>query len=273
MVYILDDEGKNDKPKPDEKADIISLVDEEADSSLNIISVINEVLQNSKRASRRQPRRSVNNPPNQVVKKPTKLRKRTRARVIEYDLSEDPEPTNVIKVNLTEEDHDQIVVKVCWCFQSTEKFSVGRFESVEKIFQHFATRHNIPENRLLFTLDNSNQVISPTDTPDFLKLNVGSIIEGGFLNSEQQDCAEIRPKTDELELKVQLKDTKRPLLISMRTTDSMEVFMRKCADQLSVSVNELKFYFDGDAIQFSDTAISLDLSGGECIDCVRNISG
>lgn len=298
VILFSDEEDKIEESKFEtvtsvtKEPDVISVSDEEIDTSLNIISVINEVLEKSKRPCRRQPRRSVNIPQNQVPKKTVKAKRprRTRRRqnvdalpdvsIQQINLLEEdrrqivnalPEGSTqqINTVDLTEET-DQMIVKVCWCFQNTEKFIVRRYESLEKIFQHFSQRHNIPESRLLFTLDNSNQVISPTDTPVSLKLNVGSIIEGGFLNSEQQDCVKIRSKIDEdlIELKVQLKDRKHPLFVSVRTSDSMEVFMHKSAEQLLVPVDKLKFYFDGDAIHFSDTVTSLELSGGECIDCV-----
>lgn len=299
MLYILDEEDKIEDPKPEivisvtEEADVIYVPDEETDTSLNIISVINDVLEKSKKPSSRQTRRAVKSAQNQVHEKAvTRKRRRCTQRRQTVDafpdisiqqintLAEDrrqianslPEgSTQQINVVDLAEEIDQIIVKVCWCFQNTEKFTVRRFESLEKIFQHFSQRHNIPKSRLLFTLDNSNQVISPTDTPDSLKLNVGSIIEGGFLNSEQQDFIKIRSKIDEdlIELKVQLKDRKHPLLVSIRTTDSMDIFMQKCAEQLLVPMDKLKFYFDGDAINLSDTVTSLELSGGECIDCVR----
>jgi hypothetical protein len=71
---------------------------------------------------------------------------------------------------------------------------------------------------------------------------------------------------DEMELKVQRKGYKEPLLIRINKTQKMRVLMLKCAEFLDLPVEKLKFSFDGEALNPNETPVDLDLEGGECID-------
>lgn len=71
---------------------------------------------------------------------------------------------------------------------------------------------------------------------------------------------------DEIELKVQRKGYKEPILIRMNKTQKMRVLMLKCAEFLDLPTEKLKFSFDGEALNSNETPVDLDLEGGECID-------
>jgi hypothetical protein len=71
---------------------------------------------------------------------------------------------------------------------------------------------------------------------------------------------------DEIELKIQRKGYKEPVLIEMHKTQKMRVLMLKCAEFLDLPSEKLKFSFDGEALNPNETPVDLDLEGGECID-------
>jgi hypothetical protein len=71
---------------------------------------------------------------------------------------------------------------------------------------------------------------------------------------------------DEMELKVQRKGCKQPILIRISKTQKMRVLMLKCAECLDVPVEKLKFSFDGESLNPNETPLDLDMEGGECID-------
>lgn len=71
---------------------------------------------------------------------------------------------------------------------------------------------------------------------------------------------------DEMELKVQRKGHKEPILILINKTQKMRVLMLKCAECLDVPVEKLKFSFDGESLNPNETPVDLDMEGGECID-------
>lgn len=247
-----------------DSADCIAVSNDEADKSLNIVSVIDSYLQKGKRKRGKTQAKQTNKTPN-------KTRRSKR-------LTKNPQTVlSVAKVHVvsdTEESNDaddinfEVTVKVWWKSQYIEKFTIRRFEKIDIIFKHFAETENVPEDRLLFTIQ--ERILTQSDTPDSLNVNAASIIEGGVLSEEKQVITTLKSaNADKVELKVQMKDRKHPLKIYLRLTDTMNILMYQCAEELKVPSSTLKFYFDGDLIKPNDTPESLQLEGGECIDCIR----
>ncbi|GLV40337.1 Rad60 [Carabus blaptoides fortunei] len=259
-IKVMEDRNEN--------TDCIAVSDDEADKSLNIVSMIDSYLQKGKRKRGRKPAKKNN------TKTPNKSRRSKRFTknsptvssfsVAKVYVVSDTEESN----NTDTEVNFDVTVKVWWKSQYIEKFTIRRFEKIDAIFKHFAEKENVSEDRLLFTIH--EKILMKSDTPDSLNVNAASIIEGGVLSEEKQITTTVRPThADRIELKVQLKDRKHPLKIYLRLTDGMNILMYQCAEELKVPSNTLKFYFDGDLIKQNDTAESLQLEGGECIDCVR----
>jgi len=71
---------------------------------------------------------------------------------------------------------------------------------------------------------------------------------------------------DEIELKVQRKGHKVPILMRINKTQKMRVLFLKCAECLELPPEKLKFSFDGESLNPNETPVDLDLEGGECID-------
>jgi hypothetical protein len=71
---------------------------------------------------------------------------------------------------------------------------------------------------------------------------------------------------DEIELKIQRKGHKEPILIPIKKNQKMRVLMLKCSEYLELPDEKLKFSFDGESINPNETPMDLDLEGGECID-------
>jgi hypothetical protein len=71
---------------------------------------------------------------------------------------------------------------------------------------------------------------------------------------------------DEIELKIQRKACRKPILIRIKKKQKMRVLMLKCSEYLELPEEKLKFTFDGESLNPNETPVSLDLEGGECID-------
>lgn len=249
-----------------DSADCIAVSNDEADKSLNIVSVIDSYLQKGKRKRGRPLAKQTNKTSNKtrrskrLTKNPQTVPSVSVAKV--HVVSDTEESNDVDDINF------EVTVKVWWKSQYIEKFTIRRFEKIDVIFKHFAKTENVPEDRLLFTIQ--ERILTQSDTPDSLNVNAASIIEGGVLSEEKQVTTTLKSAhADKVELKVQMKDRKHPLKIYLRLTDTMNILMYKCAEELKVPSSTLKFYFDGDLIKPNDTAESLQLEGGECIDCIR----
>ncbi|XP_023345883.1 uncharacterized protein CG4449 [Eurytemora carolleeae] len=73
-------------------------------------------------------------------------------------------------------------------------------------------------------------------------------------------------QADLIELKVQTKDRRESVNIKVKKTDKMQVLMNKFAELKKIPLENLRFFFDGEELEASETAETLDLEGGECID-------
>lgn len=71
---------------------------------------------------------------------------------------------------------------------------------------------------------------------------------------------------DSITIKLQTKDHKKSLSISIKKTQKIKVLLMKCAEQLKVPEDKIKFQFDGEEVELTETPDSLDLEGGECFD-------
>jgi len=84
------------------------------------------------------------------------------------------------------------------------------------------------------------------------------------VNKKDLQPEEIDP--NQIELKVSLKDKREKLSIVIFRNEPLKVFMEKTSDKLSVPLSKLRFEFDGEALDTSETPESMDLEGGECIE-------
>ncbi|PNF32504.1 hypothetical protein B7P43_G03873 [Cryptotermes secundus] len=182
-------------------------------------------------------------------------------------LSSDSE-TEVNVSAFEEDDNYELSVKVWWKFERFDKFVIRRFQKIASLFDHYSKLENVPHSQILLTLNDAQ--VHPNDSPDSLKLTVASVLEGGVVTCGDVKNAsnQVKPSlnVDEMELKVQRKGHKEPILIQIKKTQKMRVLMLKCAERLDVPVEKLKFSFDGESLNPNETPVDLDLEGGECID-------
>nr|CAD7256099.1 unnamed protein product [Timema shepardi] len=102
-------------------------------------------------------------------------------------------------------------------------------------------------------------------TSDSQHLDGGTAAPTGA-NARAASPARSKLDANTLELKVQRKGVKRPMMVRIKKTDQMIVLMVQCAEQLNLPLDKLKFSFDGEDVNKSDTPAYLELEGGECVD-------
>ena len=70
-----------------------------------------------------------------------------------------------------------------------------------------------------------------------------------------------------IELRLQTKDRRsQAVLVTIFPSDQMKEVMDKYIQKIGTSREKVKFFFDGDELEESQTAEDLDMEGGECID-------
>ncbi|KAL1465717.1 hypothetical protein WDU94_005260 [Cyamophila willieti] len=166
-------------------------------------------------------------------------------------------------------DADDIVnVKVVWRQSEPHSFPIVKKKDLGSIYEFFAKRENVTIQKIL--LSKKDQVLSPHCTPLSIEYKVTDILEGGILEetvNKHQGASNQQDKNC-IEVKVQQKNVKKPLLIQLHKSNEMHILAKKVAAELGIDEEKLKFNFDGDVLDLDETVESLDLEGGECFDLV-----
>ncbi|XP_008471232.1 uncharacterized protein CG4449 isoform X2 [Diaphorina citri] len=165
------------------------------------------------------------------------------------------------------DDSEEIVnVKVVWRHGEPHSFPIMKKKDLGSIYEFFAKQENVSIQNIL--LSKNEKVLSPHSTPLSIEYKVTDILEGGILQNGIQKPSNNQHDKDCIEVKVQQKNVKKPLLIQLHKSNDMNIFAKKVASELGIDVSKLKFTFDGDTLDLEETVESLDLDGGECFDLV-----
>ncbi|KAI5712848.1 hypothetical protein M8J75_011710 [Diaphorina citri] len=165
------------------------------------------------------------------------------------------------------DDSEEIVnVKVVWRHGEPHSFPIMKKKDLGSIYEFFAKQENASIQNIL--LSKNEKVLSPHSTPLSIEYKVTDILEGGILQNGIQKPSNNQHDKDCIEVKVQQKNVKKPLLIQLHKSNDMNIFAKKVASELGIDVSKLKFTFDGDTLDLEETVESLDLDGGECFDLV-----
>ena len=74
-----------------------------------------------------------------------------------------------------------------------------------------------------------------------------------------------------LTFKLQNANRKETVEVQISKYDTMNILMSKYAQTKSLDLSTLKFRFDGENLDPSETPETLELEGGECIDVFKKI--
>eukprot|EP00088_Acartia_fossae_P019936 TRINITY_DN2166_c0_g1_i13.p1 TRINITY_DN2166_c0_g1~~TRINITY_DN2166_c0_g1_i13.p1 ORF type:complete len:421 (+),score=109.42 TRINITY_DN2166_c0_g1_i13:47-1264(+) len=182
-----------------------------------------------------------------------------------------------------EDDMDFVTCKVLWR-TSVQKIEVRRTDKLGSIMDEFARKIDLKPGDIGFLVkkcdlglgedvvveaekgdlevEDDLKWVSRNDSIESLDLPVTAIIEARLKNEMAGDCTD----SDVIELKVQTKDRKGSVNIKIRMFEKMEELMNKYSQIKNIDLTKLKFFFDGEALDPEETAETLDLEGGECID-------
>ncbi|XP_011876553.1 PREDICTED: uncharacterized protein CG4449 isoform X2 [Vollenhovia emeryi] len=163
-----------------------------------------------------------------------------------------------------EDDNYEINIKVHWRSNRLDRLSMCRHDSFKKIFEYYANLEKVSVNEILIM--KKDKIINHADTPASLKLSIIDILDGGIVNPGMNTTEEKNNDEDMCSIKVQTANKKQSLTIPLRKDEGFKALFANCAKQLNVKEKDLKFYFDGEQIDPTDTPESLDLEGEACID-------
>lgn len=250
------------------------------DSDDEILAALNANLYEERRASRGRRRRggwgSFNNPIFNIWRRQATPRYPRRNRMpITYEPSDDGAPMVFISDNEEEKTKKNEAVaevnceydlKVWWQFREISSFKIRKYQTMQSIFDFYSERENIPIERLVFLV--GENFIKPEDSPDSLNITRFQIIEGGYVTDAVVNVVgkTDRTSTQSIQLKILMKEKKKPLMVAIKKDEPLSILMAKCSEALQLDVKNMRFSFDGDTLKATDTPLSLEFEGGECID-------
>ncbi|KAM3955616.1 DNA repair protein Rad60 [Aphomia sociella] len=164
------------------------------------------------------------------------------------------------------DDNEELSVKVYWQSSELFKFPIRKYQKLIQIFNYFSKKENISQDKLLLTYN--DKVLKPDDTPDSINYSIAKFIDGGIVNQSVSKfvTSSISKRIDGITIKFQCQNIKKPFETTVRPEDKLSLAMMKCAEHFEMSIDKLRFEFDGDSISGKTTPKDLELEGGECID-------
>ncbi|KAJ8673156.1 hypothetical protein QAD02_004418 [Eretmocerus hayati] len=164
-------------------------------------------------------------------------------------------------------DDFEVSVKVRWMAQDVVPFKVRESETLQKIFLHFAKLADVSEEQIRITKNEKR--IGPFDTPSSINYQVIDILDGGIISAEFKRNKG-PPSSDNAEvggckIKIQTTD-KKSLVITLKHEEKFSVLLNQCSEQLGIPKSKIKFFFDGEEVDITDTPDSLDLDDEACFD-------
>ncbi|XP_032686383.1 uncharacterized protein CG4449 [Odontomachus brunneus] len=166
-----------------------------------------------------------------------------------------------------EDDNYEINIKVLWRSVRLDRLSMRRHDSFLKIFQHYADLEKVSVDEILIM--RNDKIINLVDTPALLNLSVIDILDGGIVNPGMNTLSckdKDNDENDECNIKVQTANKKQSLIVPLKKNQQFRTLFSYCALQLGEDESNLKFHFDGEQIDPTDTPESLDMEGEACID-------
>ncbi|XP_045601228.2 NFATC2-interacting protein [Procambarus clarkii] len=167
-----------------------------------------------------------------------------------------------------DDDNPEITLRVKWGSDYL-RMPLKVLQKFSHLYQELAERFSVSVSQIV--LSYKDKVISSELCPKDLGITIADIIEGG-IQSKASDNTQMLENNgpDSVCLKIQNADRKGAISIFINRYDKMIVMMHRYADEKNINIDKLKFLFDGEILNPSDTPQSLDLDGGECIDVYEN---
>ncbi|XP_043232800.1 uncharacterized protein CG4449-like [Amphibalanus amphitrite] len=148
------------------------------------------------------------------------------------------------------------------------RLQMKRSDRLQRLFDAVADELSLPVQRVC--LGQRDVIYSPHQTPDDVALGPFDMIE--FWEVSSARAAPAAPAVPQpvdpnsIELKVQSAERRGAVTVRLGRTEPMSVLMERYARQKGAELAKLRFRFDGEALDPSDTPETLDLEGGECVD-------
>ncbi|KAL7642145.1 UNVERIFIED_CONTAM: hypothetical protein RMT77_006705 [Armadillidium vulgare] len=159
----------------------------------------------------------------------------------------------------------KVSIRICWGVTYT-RHTLKKNAKLIGLYQELAEKHNASINEVLLSF--KDKILSPETRPSDLKLSISDTLDGAIIRTSLKsgNDSECTKAEGSLSFKIQTSNRKVVHTVSINKYDKMSILMEKYSKLRNIPLDKLRFKFDGEALQSSDTPSSLDLEGDECID-------
>ncbi|CAH1802361.1 unnamed protein product [Owenia fusiformis] len=149
--------------------------------------------------------------------------------------------------------------------EGVERYSMKYKQNFQLVFECICERNGVSQDEVVVFL--GDRTVQSYDSPKSLNLKITDIIEYRIAQRGDQDTSlnnSLDPSVISLHLQGQ--NRKQKLTIPVNMYEPLEVMMQKFSTHFQVPLDTLTFLNDGEEINKTDTAESLDLENDYCID-------
>ncbi|KAK3587645.1 hypothetical protein CHS0354_032853 [Potamilus streckersoni] len=152
------------------------------------------------------------------------------------------------------------------------RFVMKRWQPFSHIMKQLTEQEGVPESHIM--LVHKDKTLDESDTPNSVKLHTADIIECHIISRfEEGDSPELNnslgiENPDLIELCVQSCNRRNKVFIKVDKRKTMDKLMKLYADRVNVDSSKLKFFFDGEEMDITQTPESMDIENGDCIDVI-----
>jgi|EP00599_Poterioochromonas_sp_BG-1_P001683 small ubiquitin-related modifier len=148
-------------------------------------------------------------------------------------------------------------------------FKVKKSTEMRKIFDAYAQRLGVNSRNLKFTLDGER--LKDTDTPKMLELTDEDQIDV-FLDQVGGSGEDVKPEDSAITLRVR-EGTGEETAFKVKKSTKMSKIFETFASRKGLSVNMIRFMYDGQRIKAEDTPKMLEMEDDDQIDVVLQQEG
>ncbi|XP_031620607.1 uncharacterized protein LOC116339091 [Contarinia nasturtii] len=149
-----------------------------------------------------------------------------------------------------------------------EHFFMNKFQKFSVLIGQICDKKKVPSDhvRLMF----KENTVYESDTPQAINYVQGLVLQAHITDmaSKSKTTAKslANANAGKMEIKIQSAGRKRPFITYIGSTDQLITLAFACAEEFKCDVNKVLIEFDGEFINFKETADDLGLEGGEVFD-------
>ncbi|XP_055324738.1 uncharacterized protein LOC129579102 [Sitodiplosis mosellana] len=149
-----------------------------------------------------------------------------------------------------------------------EHYYMNVFQKLSVLTAQLSEKHTVPSDHIALMF--KDKTVSEQETPNSIGYIQGLVLRAhvsDMVNKNKNMASSMaNTNANKLEIKIQAEGRKRPFITYIGAKDQLITLAFACAEEFKCDVDKVALEFDGDFINFKETAEDLALDGGEMMD-------